>query len=153
MIAIFPPPPPPFGVVGVEPRAVAPGASTTCRVIFPATATGAAEASLVIGSNDTDENPFTVFEKFPFELVRAIEREAGVRFIGNYPRSGTVILEELGPEHIYTGNPILYTSADSVLQIAAHEVVPMTQVRPIVVHHVAEEAMKKIEAAFRGRVR
>lgn len=65
--------------------------------------------------------PFAVFEKFPYELVRAIEKEAGVRFIGNYARSGTAILEELGPEHVYTGDPILYTSADSVLQVAAHE--------------------------------
>ncbi|MEP7015347.1 MAG: phosphopentomutase [Verrucomicrobiota bacterium] len=65
--------------------------------------------------------PFTVFERFPYELVRAIEREASVRFIGNYASSGTTIIEELGPEHVYTGDPILYTSADSVLQIAAHE--------------------------------
>lgn len=67
------------------------------------------------------EQPFAVFEQFPLELVRKIEREAGVHFIGNYARSGTAILEELGPEHLRTGRPILYTSADSVLQIAAHE--------------------------------
>ena len=65
--------------------------------------------------------PFTVFEKFPYELVRAIEKDADVRFIGNCAASGTTILEDLGAEHMYTGNPILYTSADSVLQIAAHE--------------------------------
>jgi phosphopentomutase len=67
------------------------------------------------------EEPFATFEKFPDELVRAIEREAKVKFIGNYARSGTTILQELGAEHIRTGHPILYTSADSVLQIAAHE--------------------------------
>lgn len=67
------------------------------------------------------ETPFAVFEKFPPELVRAIEQEAGVKFLGNKAASGTVILEELGAEHVATGNPILYTSADSVLQIAAHE--------------------------------
>lgn len=67
------------------------------------------------------EEPFATFERFPDELVRAIERDAGVQFIGNYPQSGTTILAELGPEHVRTGNPILYTSADSVLQIAAHE--------------------------------
>jgi phosphopentomutase len=44
-----------------------------------------------------------------------------VQFIGNYAQSGTTILAELGAEHVRTGNPILYTSADSVLQIAAHE--------------------------------
>jgi len=67
------------------------------------------------------EEPFATFERFPDELVRAIERDAGVQFIGNYPQSGTTILAELGAEHVRTGKPILYTSADSVLQIAAHE--------------------------------
>lgn len=67
------------------------------------------------------QEPFAVYERFPDELVRAIEREAGVKFIGNYACSGTTILSELGAEHVRTGQPILYTSADSVLQIAAHE--------------------------------
>jgi phosphopentomutase len=63
---------------------------------------------------------------FPDELVKAIEVEAGCEFIGNYAASGTVILDELGPEHMKTGKPILYTSADSVFQIAAHkDVVPL----------------------------
>jgi phosphopentomutase len=69
------------------------------------------------------DEPFGVFEKFPPELVRAIERDAGVRFIGNEPASGTEIIERLGAEHVRTAKPILYTSADSVLQIAAHEAV------------------------------
>jgi phosphopentomutase len=73
------------------------------------------------------EDPFAVFGKFPYELVRGIERDAKVKFIGNYAQSGTVILEELGAEHIRTGRPILYTSADSVLQIAAHEDVIQVQ--------------------------
>jgi phosphopentomutase len=67
------------------------------------------------------DEPFAVYERFPDALVRAIEREAGVEFIGNYACSGTTILTELGAEHVRTGKPILYTSADSVLQIAAHE--------------------------------
>jgi len=67
------------------------------------------------------EEPFATFERFPDELVYAIEHDAGVQFIGNYAQSGTTILGELGPEHVRTGKPILYTSADSVLQIAAHE--------------------------------
>jgi phosphopentomutase len=72
--------------------------------------------------------PFAVFEKFPDELVQKIEREAKVKFIGNYACSGTTILEELGAEHIQTGHPILYTSADSVLQVAAHEeVIPIAK--------------------------
>jgi phosphopentomutase len=67
------------------------------------------------------EEPFATFARFPDELVRAIERDAGVQFIGNHAQSGTTILQELGAEHVRTGKPILYTSADSVLQIAAHE--------------------------------
>lgn len=78
------------------------------------------------------EEPFAVYERFPDELVRAIEREAGVQFIGNYARSGTAILDELGSEHVRTRRPILYTSADSVLQIAAHEeVVPIERLYEI----------------------
>lgn len=67
------------------------------------------------------EEGFPVFEHFPDELVGAIEREAGISFLGNRAASGTEVLQELGPEHCRTGSPILYTSADSVLQIAAHE--------------------------------
>jgi phosphopentomutase len=73
------------------------------------------------------EEAFATFEEFPSKLLEAIEGEAGVQFIGNYPQSGTVILDELGAEHVATGKPILYTSADSVLQIAAHEqVIPLS---------------------------
>jgi phosphopentomutase len=78
------------------------------------------------------EQPFATFDRFPDELVRAIEHDARVQFIGNYPQSGTTILHELGEEHIRTGKPILYTSADSVLQIAAHEeVVPLQRLYEI----------------------
>ena len=74
------------------------------------------------------DEAFSTFEAFPRELIDAIEAEAGVTFIGNYPRSGTTILEELGEQHQQSGNPILYTSADSVLQIAAHEeLIPIEQ--------------------------
>jgi phosphopentomutase len=57
---------------------------------------------------------------FPEDLVAPIEAESGYKFIGNYAASGTTIIDELGPEHVRTGHPILYTSADSVFQIAAH---------------------------------
>jgi phosphopentomutase len=78
------------------------------------------------------EEPFGTFDLFPDELVRAIEREAGVHFIGNGRHSGTAILAELGPEHLRTGHPILYTSADSVLQIAAHEeIIPVKRLYEI----------------------
>ena len=60
IIAIFPPPPLPFRVEGGEARVVAPGAATTCRVIFPATAPGFAAAILRINNSDADENPFSL---------------------------------------------------------------------------------------------
>jgi len=58
---------------------------------------------------------------FPVELVREFERRIGRQVLGNRPASGTVIIEEMGAEHVRTGRPILYTSADSVFQVAAHE--------------------------------
>ncbi|MDH3308421.1 MAG: phosphopentomutase [Acidimicrobiia bacterium] len=66
--------------------------------------------------------PFATFTDtgFPAELIAAVEHEAKVTFIGNRAASGTVIIEELGAEHLRTGRPILYTSADSVFQIATH---------------------------------
>lgn len=94
------------------------------------------------------DEPFATYERFPDELVRAIEDEAGVQFIGNFPRSGTVILDELGAEHVVTGNPILYTSADSVLQIAAHEeVVPIERL-----YAICEVARKHADGFRIGRV-
>ena len=94
------------------------------------------------------EEPFAVFERFPDELVKKIEREAEVEFLGNYARSGTTILEELGAEHVRTGKPILYTSADSVLQIAAHE-----QVLPIDrLYRICAVARKHADEARIGRV-
>jgi phosphopentomutase len=78
------------------------------------------------------EEAFATFEKFPAELVSAIEAEAKVEFIGNYPASGTAVIEQLGAEHVASGKPILYTSADSVLQIAAHEdVIPLERLYEI----------------------
>jgi phosphopentomutase len=65
--------------------------------------------------------PFATFENFPSDLVAELEERGGVKFLGNVAASGTEILEQLGEEHCRSGNPILYTSADSVLQIAAHE--------------------------------
>lgn len=73
--------------------------------------------------------PFRVFpEGFPDELLNEIEKKSGRKIIGNKPASGTEILDELGEEHMKTGALIVYTSADSVLQIAAHEdIVPLDE--------------------------
>ncbi len=65
---------------------------------------------------------------FPQELIGEFERQIGRKTLGNIAASGTVIIEELGPEHLATGFPIVYTSADSVFQIAAHEdVIPLEE--------------------------
>mgnify|MGYP001174092873 CR=1 FL=1 len=78
------------------------------------------------------ESPFQTFEKFPDELIQAIEDKTGRKIIGNKPASGTEIIKELGAEHINTGNFIVYTLADSVLQIAAHEeVIPIEELYQI----------------------
>ena len=75
------------------------------------------------------QRPFPVFpEGFPGELIAEFERRIGRKTIGNTVASGTVIVDELGPEHMRTGRPIVYTSADSVFQIAAHEeVIPVSE--------------------------
>ena len=63
---------------------------------------------------------------FPGDIIEAFEKKTAKKILGNYPRSGTTIIEELGEEHLKTGSPIVYTSADSVFQIAAHEdIVPL----------------------------
>jgi phosphopentomutase len=65
---------------------------------------------------------------FPAEVIAEFERRIGRATLGNYAASGTVIIDELGPEHMRTGKPIVYTSADSVFQIAAHEeVIPVPE--------------------------
>jgi phosphopentomutase len=79
------------------------------------------------------KTPFRVFpEGFPEELISELEKRSGRRVIGNKPASGTAILDELGEEHMKTGSLIVYTSADSVLQIAAHEeIVPLDELYKI----------------------
>ncbi|CAN5684932.1 phosphopentomutase [soil metagenome] len=70
-----------------------------------------------------DERFPTYPDGFPFELVERFEKAIGRGILGNRAASGTAIIEELGEEHVRTGKPILYTSADSVFQLAAHEAV------------------------------
>ncbi|RVT65339.1 phosphopentomutase [Niallia taxi] len=79
------------------------------------------------------DTPFRVFpEGFPDELLQELEAKTGRKIIGNKPASGTEILDELGEEHMKSGDLIVYTSADSVLQIAAHEeVVPLKELYEI----------------------
>ena len=73
-------------------------------------------------------SPFPTYpDGFPEEVIGPFCREIGRGILGNRPASGTAIIQELGDEHLSTGKPIVYTSADSVFQIAAHEeVIPVT---------------------------
>ncbi|MED5016372.1 phosphopentomutase [Paenibacillus chibensis] len=79
------------------------------------------------------DKPFRVFpDGFPDELIQRIEEKTGRKVIGNKPASGTEILDELGEEQMKTGALIVYTSADSVLQIAAHEdIIPLKELYEI----------------------
>lgn len=73
--------------------------------------------------------PFRTYPNgFPAELIREFEQRIGRKVLGNKVASGTEIIEELGEEHMRTGDVIVYTSADSVFQVAAHEeVVPLEE--------------------------
>ncbi len=86
---------------------------------------------------------------FPTELIAEFEKQIGRQTLGNKPASGTEILKELGEEHIRTGKPIVYTSGDSVFQIAAHEdVIPIAEQ-----YRICEIARKLLDGPHRvGRV-
>lgn len=73
------------------------------------------------------KEPFPVFPNgFPKEIIDSFEKAIGTKIIGNCVASGTEIIKTLGQEHVNTGYPIVYTSADSVFQIAAHEeIIPL----------------------------
>ncbi len=87
-------------------------------------------------------DPFRTYpDGFPVEIIREYEKRIGRRTLGNTPASGTVILDELGEEHMRTGSPIVYTSGDSVFQVAAHEeVIPIEELWRIC--SVARELMR-----------
>ena len=86
---------------------------------------------------------------FPKQLIEEFEGQIGRRTIGNKPASGTQILKELGEKHMQTGSPIVYTSGDSVFQIAAHEdVIPVPEL-----YRMCEIARKLLDGPNRvGRV-
>jgi phosphopentomutase len=77
--------------------------------------------------------PFPMYPKgFPPQLVSDFEKAANIKTIGNSPASGTEIIAQLGKEHLQTGKIILYTSADSVFQLAAHEdIIPLKRLYEI----------------------
>ncbi|HUP48611.1 MAG TPA: phosphopentomutase [Thermoanaerobaculia bacterium] len=86
--------------------------------------------------------PFRTYpDGFPREIIQEYERRIGRKTLGNRPASGTVILDELGEEHMRTGAPIVYTSGDSVFQVAAHEeVIPVEELWRIC--SIARELMR-----------
>lgn len=73
------------------------------------------------------EKPYQIFmEGFPKRITDELEKRIGTKVIGNYLVSGTQVIQDLGKEHMETGYPIIYTSADSLMQIAMHEeVIPL----------------------------
>jgi len=95
------------------------------------------------------QKPFKVFhDGFPAEIVNRFVAETGREVLGNKPASGTAIIEELGPEQKKTGKWILYTSADSVFQIAAHEdVIPLSEL-----YDACEKARRMLDPYFVSRV-
>ena len=86
---------------------------------------------------------------FPPEIIEAFEKQIGRKTLGNKPASGTEIIKELGEEHVRTGKPIVYTSGDSVFQIAAHAgVIPIPEL-----YRMCEIARKLLDGKHRvGRV-
>jgi phosphopentomutase len=94
--------------------------------------------------------PFKTYpDGFPRELMDRFEAAIGTETLGNYAASGTVIIEELGPEHEATGKPIVYTSADSVFQIAANtDVIPLERL-----YQICETAREMLQGEYAcGRV-
>jgi phosphopentomutase len=96
------------------------------------------------------DQAFPVYPQgFPREVIDAFEKQIGRKTIGNKPASGTEIIKELGEEHVRTGKPIVYTSGDSVFQIATHEeVIPIAEL-----YRMCEIARKLLDGPHRvGRV-
>jgi phosphopentomutase len=111
-------------LTGIAPAAAPCGAYGRCALASPGKDTTTGHWEMVGIHLD---RPFPLYPHgFPPEVMSQFERRIGRSALGNKAASGTEILKELGPEHMRTGSPIVYTSADSVFQIAAHEeVVPL----------------------------
>jgi len=121
-----------LGLTRIKPLAGLPsvdhpaGAYGKCRLASPGkdTTTGHWEMTGIIL-----EHPFPVFPHgFPPEIIEEFEAKIGRKILGNKAASGTEIIDELGAEHMRTAFPIVYTSADSVFQVAAHvDVIPLPE--------------------------
>ena len=117
-------------LAGIAPASRPAGAYGRCALASPGkdTTTGHWEMAGILL-----EKPFPLYPHgFPAEVMHEFERRIGRATLGNKAASGTEIIKELGPEHIRTGSPIVYTSADSVFQVAAHEeVIPLWELYKI----------------------
>jgi phosphopentomutase len=117
-------------LAGIAPAASPEGAYGRCTLASPGkdTTTGHWEMAGIHLNR-----PLPLYPRgFPPEIMREFERRIGRSSLGNKAASGTEIIEELGAEHMRTGSPIVYTSADSVFQVAAHEeVIPLWELYKI----------------------
>lgn len=134
-------------IKGVEPLPQPPGAFGKMAEKSPGkdTTTGHWEIAGVVL-----EKPFPTFPQgFPEDFLTEFERRIGREVLGNEVASGTEIIQRLGQEHVETGKPIVYTSADSVFQIAAHEeVIPLKEL-----YRICEIAREMLDGDLRvGRV-
>ena len=113
-------------LTGLDPAPRPIGAFGRCALASPGkdTTTGHWEMAGILL-----DKPFPLYPNgFPAEVMARLEREIGRGTLGNKAASGTEVIQELGEEHVRTGKPIVYTSADSVFQIAAHEdVIPLDE--------------------------
>jgi len=117
-------------LAGIPPAAPPAGAYGRCALASPGkdTTTGHWEMAGI-----HLDRPFPLYPHgFPPEIMSEFERRIGRRSLGNQAASGTEIIQRLGVEHMRTGSPIVYTSADSVFQVAAHEeVIPLWELYKI----------------------
>ncbi|HYM13740.1 MAG TPA: phosphopentomutase [Bryobacterales bacterium] len=142
-----------LGLANIKPLANLPpaarpaGAYGRCALLSPGkdTTTGHWEMAGIIL-----EKPLPLFPHgFPRDFLDAFERRIGRATLGNRAASGTAIIQELGEEHMRTGSPIVYTSADSVFQVAAHEeVIPLAEL-----YRICETAREMLRGPLEvGRV-
>jgi phosphopentomutase len=134
-------------IAGIAPAVSPEGAFGRCTLASPGkdTTTGHWE---MVGIHL--ETPFPLYPRgFPPEIMDEFERRIGRRTLGNKAASGTEIIKELGAEHMRTGAPIVYTSADSVFQVAAHEnVIPLAEL-----YRICETAREILRGPYEvGRV-
>lgn len=134
-------------LAGITPAAHPEGAYGKAALLSPGKDTTAGHwemAGIIL------DRPFPTYPHgFPHDLMEKFEQAIGRKTLGNYPASGTEIIKQLGEEHVRTGRPIVYTSGDSVFQVAAHEdVIPIEEL-----YRICRIARELLEGQHRvGRV-